>query len=192
MCLQAIIQVSQLDQQLTQQPTNPKTSTKMKTNTRMWYDCGAIHRVAIQVDVNDMVNGMTLTIDILITMSISISCLAALTNRFDGIDLKLDKVSEYEYVYQNNMDTIGITNNWYKIGAVLLVGLCLITIYSIRQLTVELPINIIPSIELDVIITVVDELVSILAGQSSITAVDCDKQIICNVCNILLCVFICL
>ena len=194
MCLQAIIQVSQLDQHLTQQPPNPKTSTKMRRNTcnRMWDDCGAIHQIAIQVDVNDIVNGMTRIIDILGTLSISISCLAALTNGFDGIDLKLHKVSEYECVYRNNMDTIAITNNSYKIGTALLVGLLLITIYSIMQLIDALLVNIIPSIEFNVIITVVDELISILAAQSLITAVDCNKQIICNVCNILLSVFICL
>lgn len=146
----------------------------------MWYNYDTINQIAIQVDANDIFNGMTPIIDISIATSVSIS----LTNRFDGIKLKLGKVSEYECGYVNNVNTITTTNTWYKIHIVTFtVKLFLTTIYFIRQ-SMDMLMNIIISIEFDVIVVVVNQLVLILAIQASIAAVDSNKQIICNVCAV--------
>ena len=100
-----------------QQSQRQVTDTiKMKRNTwnSVWYNDDTINQIAIQLDANDIFNGMTPIIDISIATSVSIS----LTNRFDGIKLKLGKVSEYECGYVNNVNTITTTNTWYKIHIV--------------------------------------------------------------------------
>ena len=61
------------------------------------YNYFGIDHITVQVDVNHIFNGTAVSIDILSKRVILISFLDTLTNRFDGINLKLDKVSEYEY-----------------------------------------------------------------------------------------------
>lgn len=151
---------------------------------RRWYnrDVDEIDQFTIRVDVNDGFDGMSLIIDIWIKMSIVIACSDISTNEFDTIDLNLDKVSEYECGH-DNIDTVIIINTWYKIrAATITVGLFSATIYLIMEVVSGLPINITLSIEFDVIINAVNHLISILAVLSSIVAVDCNTQMVCNAC----------
>ena len=155
----------------------------MERNTcnGMWHDCETTNQITIQV--NDIFNGMTFIAVISITMPVLIACLDILINIFDRIDSNLDKLSEYQCGYYYDIDTITITNTWYKIrDAVLIVTLFLSSIYFTIKTIDGLPINITLFIEFDVIIVVLIQLMSILAVQSSIGAVDCDTQVIYNVC----------
>ena len=154
----------------------------------MWYDRDTIDQITIQV--NDIFNGMALIIDVLIKMSVLIACLDILINRFDEIASNLDQTSEYECGYDNNMDTITITNGWYKIGNVTpIVRSFLTTIHFTIKVIDVLPIKLILFLEFDVIIVAVNPLISILTSQSSITVIDCDTPIIHNVCVAFFCIF---
>ena len=159
----------------------------MKT-TNTCNDCDVIEQITIRVDVSDIFNGMTIITDISITMSISVSSSDSLTNRFDRINSNLGKGSKPKCEYVNNMDTTVILN---KIrAATLILGLFLTTTYFTMKVTHGLSINVIVWIEFDVIIVLVIQIISILPVQSSIGAVDCNTQMICNVCGVFYYIFI--
>ena len=81
-----------------------------------WYNLDATDPVTVTIDVLDIFDGMTVTIDIPILISFLDTY--ALTNRFDS--------------YDNNMDTTtSITTSSKIAGGTLIVGLFLAAIYFI-------------------------------------------------------------
>lgn len=151
---------------------------------RMGYNGDAMDEIILG-DVS-IFSEMTVIIDMSITISTFISFLNTLTNVFDETYLTLDKLNEYECEYNNNTDTSTTTNTFHKIGgATHIVGLLRDTVMD------GLQINTIASNEFDVIIITMNQLILILAVQSSIFAVYCDSPMImiCKVCGVFIIFF---
>ena len=147
---------------------------------RMWYNGDTIDQIRIGFDVDNVFNGITVTIDIPIKIPTLILLLDTLTIIHD-VGSDSDKLSKYKYGHDNNHGTTIIIKSWYKIGAdTFILGLFLAGIYFILAMD-RLLINMIV-IEFDAVIVSINQLVLILGVYSSIVAVHRDTQIICHVC----------
>ena len=154
---------------------------------KIHYNCNIISRIAIGIAVYDMFNVVTSVINILIKLSMLVLFLDGL---FDGMKLKLNKLTEFKYSYDNATSITMIVNfNSSSIGVT--ETFCLAAICLMVQVITALTSTITVAIEFDANIVLMDQLLLNSGLYLSIDAVGCHTQVLRNVCDVFYFFFLC-
>ena len=152
--------------------------------SRTQYNWDAIGRITIGIDVYETVIVMTSVIGILMKLSTLVLFSNASIVVFDGMKLKLDNLSEFKCRY-GNTTSVTIIVNFNSISSTgVTATCCLAAICFMVQVTSALTSIIIVSIEFDVNIVSMDQLILNLAVYLSIDEVGCHTQVLRNVCDV--------
>ena len=142
----------------------------------------------------DPIHPLTVKVELIIIIGSDMDTIdpIAVGNKFiNGINLNSDKLNKYEYNYVTNNNITIITKTFYTIrGAAIEIVFLVDVVYFLIPLMDKSSLNITLSIELNAIIVEIVQLILHLGLQSSITAVDCNTQVVHHVCAVFYCIFL--
>ena len=148
---------------------------------KIHYNCNTISRITIGIAVYDMFNVLTSAINILIKSSMLVLFLDGLIIEFDGMKLKLDKLTDFKSSYDNTTSITTIVN-FNGISSTGVTATFFLAAVSMIQAISALTSTITVSIEFDANIVSIDQLILNLVVYLSIDAVACHIQVLRKVC----------